>query len=149
MLSAAQIRGAMRAAIEGFAKIDFAVSVPGTHSSGPSYNELLGYLADDNRNFTAVTKQLRDFVKARLSQEFLNASETPLRIDLEGIRREAVVEFLQARMLRKVRDVSIRALLADTIKQKRRLGYSNPALPGYATGELHENLARLRVIESR
>lgn len=120
-----------------FAKqLSWTLHVPGTHSGGgPTYNALLGYLAEQDRDFTADTKSLRAHVRLKLQLRFESrVAKVPTVAEMRVVAADAILEWVLGRMDRKVRDQFIRANDVEYGHWKRRVGLDTR--PGQATGEL-------------
>jgi hypothetical protein len=141
-------RAANRAAVLAWARAPWAITVPGTHSSGIGYDELLAILYAQGRPFIEQNAALRRYVEIELLTAFESRPSVPTRAQLQAAIEAAVRQRFSDRILRGVRDVRVKALLAATVAKKRARGAINPALPGYDTGELQRRVAeatRVRV----
>lgn len=115
----------------------WSLHVPGDHSkSDVSYDELLGYLAAQGRDFTQDTKSLRAYVTQELLAAFDDFRRMPTRYEIANVVRLSVVAWIVKRMEREVRDVRIKANEANYAFWKRKHGLDSRA--GIATGELLE-----------
>lgn len=120
-----------------FAKqLDWVLHVPGQHAGGPSYEQLLGYLAEQGRNFLADSRSLRAHVKLKLQLKFEGYQRAPNATELKREAAAAILEWVLARFDRKVRDVSIKANAPAYIALKVAQHKRN--VPGQRTGELRD-----------
>jgi hypothetical protein len=139
--SPAALRTAILKVVDAWARAGFEISVPGTHASGISYNDLLGILYAQGREFIEQNASLQRHLRTELGIAFGGATAMPTRAQLENAHAAAVRKRVSDRILRAVRDVRVKALLAATVEKKRAHGAVNPALPGYDTGELQRAVA--------
>lgn len=136
-----------RRAIDRFAEaVRFEVIVPGRYPRGPSLQEVLGWLADDGRNFTEDTPDLRVYVRRRLREELAGLrTYLPLR-RAQSIVEDAVLEWVRSRFEEQGKDVHLAPLSPRYLEQKRRGGYDTRI--GIRTGRLLDAIrtkARVRV----
>lgn len=120
-----------------FAKrLEWSLHVPGSHTGGVAYDTLLGYLAEQGRNFLADSRSLRAHVKLKLQLRFEGYQRAPNATELKREAAAAILEWVLARFDRKVRDVPIKAndpaYLAMKVAQHKR------NVPGQRTGELRD-----------
>lgn len=114
--------------------------VPGMHRSDVSYDDLLGYLAEQGRDFTADNRTLRAHVKQALLLRFEGFQRAPNLTELREVAAAAIVEWVVMRFDRKVRDVDIKPNNQTYLRWKSREGYGTT--PGVKTGELRDAIER-------
>lgn len=117
-------------------QLSWSLHVPGQHAGGVSYDELLGYLAAQGRDFLADSRSLRAHVKLRLQARFEGYQRAPNATELKREAAAAILEWVLARFDRKVRDVPIKANSVLYIKWK--IHHDLDSRPGQATGELRD-----------
>lgn len=137
--AAAALRRSLAAALGRFARaLEFTVTVPGTHHSGLSNDELFEVLAAQGRDFAADTRRLRDHVRIGLLQAFGDAEAVPLLLDVEQEAKALVLAWVAARMDGRIRDERLTPLTPRYAARKRRLHPDRPI--GIATGALYDAL---------
>lgn len=125
----------VRSVVTTFAtSLAWSLHVPGSHTSGPSYDELLGYLADQGRDFRADSLGLRRHVKQALIEAFGAGRTVPTRKALADASAAAILEWLVGRIENRVNDVRIKRNESRYAHWKARHGLDSR--PGIATGEL-------------
>lgn len=129
-----------REAIAAFAaRLAWSLHVPGQHTRGPSYDDLLGYLAAQGRDFRRDTAGLRRHVRQALLDAFGGATTLPTRGAMTTVVADAILEWIVMRFDNLVQDVRIP-------RNKPAYGYWKAkhgldSRPGQATGELRDALA--------
>jgi hypothetical protein len=137
----AALKSAIRTVVKAYARATWDVRVPGTHPDGESFEDILGWLDASGREFLSQNQSLRRYVELELLLAFENGAAVPTKTQLQDAVQTAVRKRVADRMVRAIRDVPVKTLLAATVAKKRALGYVNPALPGYATGATHAAVA--------
>ncbi len=118
----------------------WALHVPGQHLSGPSYDDLLDYLAAGGRDFRAESSALDRFVLAELQLKFEALGRIPTVAEFNEAMGLAVLAWIVRRFEGKVRDFPRRALTIDYARAKRRAGYGDRPV-GVRTGNLALRIA--------
>lgn len=140
-------RDQVAAALSRFARdFGFALRVPGAHPSGPTYDQLIEWLAAQGRDFTADSPRLREHVRMALLAQFGDDRRVPGRAQLQQIIAAAVAEWVLLRLEMGQRDVPIKANAPAYRRWKLR--HRPFSRPGMATGALRDALrdrARVRV----
>lgn len=123
------------AALRSFAQtLQFALRVRGRHSGGVSYEQLLGILAAQGRDFAADSPKLREHVAKGLVEEFGADKRMPAREQLRQIAGALILEWILNRLERSLRDVPIRPNDGAYRAWKRR--NARYSAPGMRSGEL-------------
>jgi hypothetical protein len=132
-----ELRRVIYAAIERFTKtMEFSLHVPGGYRSGVSFDEVLGYLADRDKDFAADSKRLRERVKAALMAEYENSDAIPLSLEFRETAAEAILSTIVARIDNKLRDVPIAANASSYSRWKLAHGFDSRV--GQRTGKLRD-----------
>lgn len=113
--------------------LEYTFRVAGRHPSGPSFEDLLEYLADQDRDFTHDSPKLRAFVLRKLVEDFGDARKVPSVASLRVTASAAIAEWVTLR-IEMGRDADLRPLSAAYRAFKRRAGLY--ARVGMATGSL-------------
>lgn len=119
--------------------IEIGMRVPGKHPSGPSYEELLGYLDDGGRDFLAVTSAARKHILAVATVAFENGRRVPTVREVRDVIRDAFKEWVLKRFAGKVRDQHLRALTIPYARRKAADGYGGEPI-GTRTGALRDRV---------
>lgn len=122
--------------------------VPGQHSSGPSYDDLLDYLEAGGRDFRAESSALNRFVLAELQLRFEALGRIPTVAEFNEAMGLAVLAWLVKRFEGKVRDFPRRALTIDYARAKKRAGYGDRPI-GVRTGNLALRVAEYGQVRVR
>lgn len=119
-----------------FAKrMDWTLNVPGSHGE-VSNAVLLGYLAEQGRDFAADTRSLRDHVRLVLQTKFEGYQRAPNAVELKRVAAEAILAWIVARFDNKVRDIRIKRNAPAYSLFKRKHGFDSR--PGIRTGQLRD-----------
>lgn len=129
----------VRAVTDAVRGIEIGLRVPGKHPSGPSYEELLGYLVDGGRDFLAVTPAARKHLLASLTIAFESARRVPTVREMRDVIRDAFKEWVLKRFAGKVRDQHLRALTIPYARRKKADGYGGEPI-GVRTGALRDRI---------
>lgn len=87
--------------------LSYSLRVRGVHPSGVTYEALLGYLAEQGRDFTADSPRLREHVAYALVEQFGSDARAPGTQQLRQIAAAAILEWVLARIESGQRDVPI------------------------------------------
>lgn len=140
-------RAAQRAIYERFAKaLSYSLRVPGVHPSGVRYEDLLGYLAEQGRDFTADSTRLREYVARGLKAEFDDARTPPGVAVIRQFAAALILEWVLNRLEGQLRDVPIKPNAPAYRAWKRK--HAAYSAVGMRTGALRDQLrdkARVRV----
>lgn len=124
-------------ALRRFARtLEYAFRLAGRHPSGPTFEELLGYLADGGRDFTADGPKLRAFVLRELLEDFGDARRVPSVARMRTTASAAIAEWVTFRIEMGKHDVPIKPNSAEWRAFKRRAGLYTRV--GMATGALRD-----------
>lgn len=129
----------VRAVFDAVRGIEIGLRVSGKHPSGPSYEELLGYLDDGGRDFLAVTPATRKHLLASLTIAFEGARRVPSVREMRDVIRDAFKEWVLKRFAGKVRDQHLRALTIPYARRKKSDGYGGAPI-GVRTGALRDRI---------
>jgi len=139
-------QSAIDAAISAFTRTwRWRVSVPGTHPSGITYDQLLIYLEGAGFDFLAETVQLRQAVNRDLRVAFRGARSIP---DTPTLRRAAaplMAEFMELRFNKGNGDISMPRLAPPTLRAKARKGRAGYPI-GVDSGALRARFSRVAQI---
>jgi hypothetical protein len=119
--------------------LQYALRIRGHHSSGISYQKLVGILAAQGRDFAADSRRLRDHVAKGLVEEFADDARAPSRESLKQVAGALILEWVLNRLERNLRDVPIRSNASAYRAWKRK--HSKYSAPGMRSGELRDALA--------
>jgi len=98
-----------RPALKAFAqRLTFSLRVPGAHPDGLAYDELLGILAAQGRDFAADSAKLRTHVANALVEQFGDDRRPPGVTQLRQIAAAAILEWVLLRLESQLRDVPIK-----------------------------------------
>lgn len=128
-----------RPALKTFAqRLTFSLRVPGAHPTGLAYDELLGILERQGRDFAADSKRLREHVAYALVEQFGDDRRPPGVTQLRQIAAAAILEWVLTRLEMGNRDVPIKPNdPAYRAWKKRNTAYS---AVGMRTGALRNAL---------
>ena len=126
----------------------WALHVPGQHLSGPSYDELLDYLAAGGRDFRAESSALNRFVLAEVQMRFEELGRIPTVKEFNEAMGLAVLGWIVRRFKGKVRDFPRRALTLAYARDKKRAGYGDRPV-GVRTGNLALRIAEYGQVRVR
>lgn len=126
----------------------WALHVPGQHLSGPSYDELLDYLAAGGRDFRAESSALNRFVLSELQLRFEEIGRIPTIKEFNEAMGLAVLGWIVRRFEGKVRDFPRRALTLAYARDKKRAGYGARPI-GVRTGNLALRIAEFGEVRVR
>lgn len=122
--------------------------VPGQHSSGPSYDDLLGYLEAGGRDFRAESSALNRFVLAEMQSTFEALGRIPTVAEFNEAMGLAVLSWIVKRFEGKVRDFPRRRLSLEYARAKKRAGYGDRPV-GVRTGNLALRVAEFGQVRVR
>lgn len=122
--------------------------VPGQHSSGPSYDDLLDYLEASGRDFRAESSALNRFVLAELQLKFEALGRIPTVAEFNEAMGLAVLGWIVRRFEGKVRDFPRRGLSLTYARAKKRAGYGDRPI-GVRTGNLALRVAEFGEVRVR
>jgi hypothetical protein len=132
-----------QAAVVAFSKaFAWSLHVPGTHASGPTFDELLGYLEASGRPFLKDTKALRAYVRTELLAFVERLRRAPTELELRDAAAKLVPIFVAKRLENKVHDVRIKRNEQRYLRRKLRL--HGESRPGIATGQTLAALVEAR-----
>lgn len=114
--------------------LSWTLAVSGQHNSGPTYEDLLEWLAASGRDFRKDNRPLRAHVKGVLLLEFGERATMPTLARLRDVTATAILEWIVGRMENTVNDIRIKANKQDYLKAKIKKGFDSR--PGIRTGEL-------------
>lgn len=126
----------------------WSLHVPGEHPSGPSYDDLIGYLKESGRDFLAESTALDRFVLAELQLRFESIGRMPTVAEFNEAMGLAVLTWVTRRFEGKVRDFPRRGLTLAYARRKKALGYGDRPI-GVATGALSLRLVEYGVVRVR
>lgn len=115
--------------------VDLSLTVPGVHSSGLEYDELLAILAAGGRDFAADTTTLRRHIVASVQIELESSERMPAIVTIHQAIARATLEWIMKRFSNVVRDEPIRRLTLKYARAKAAAGYGGRSI-GVRTGNL-------------
>lgn len=114
--------------------LGYEIVVPGTHTGGITHQALFDLLAARGWDYGAATRRLRDHVRVTLLSEFSDEPVVPLAFEVESVAAGAILEFVAARLDRRITDIDRPALSPQYARAKRKRFGTGRA--GSASGEL-------------
>jgi hypothetical protein len=133
--AARELRRIIYAAIRRFSEsLSFSVNFPGRYRSGPTFDAVLGYLADMDKNFAADSKTLQNRVRIALMSEYEDADAIPLALEFRETAADAILATIIARFENRLRDVGIASNRDEYTRAKVKAGHDSRV--GIRTGAL-------------
>jgi hypothetical protein len=120
----------------------WTLHVPGTHDSGPTFDEILGWLEASGRPFLKDNKGLRSYVRTELLAFAERLRRAPTGLELRDAAAKLIPIYVAKRLENKLQDVRIKRNAASTLRRKMRL--YGESRPGIASGETLAAVAESR-----
>lgn len=121
--AARELRRIIYAAIERYSKtLDFDLRVPGRYKRGPSFDDVMGYLAAMGKDFAADSATMHRRVRTALMSEYESADAVPLMLEFRETAAEAILGTIVARVENRLRDVPIKSNSQAYTRRKIRAG---------------------------
>ena len=121
--AARELRRIIYAAIERYSRtLDFQLHVPGKYKRGPSFDDVMGYLADMGKDFAADSATMHRRVRSALMSEYESADAVPLMLEFRETAAEAILGTIVARVENRLRDVPIKSNSQAYTRRKVKSG---------------------------